>query len=240
VVIVEQKRGGHNVRPPVKLLTLLERPLFRFEGPDQPTAVTVAKILRVYLPDAVTAVDLTPGRGNFWHKDLPIRVSVERSPYDFRDLPYLDQSRDVVLFDPPHIADGGKRSVMAARYGTYRASQLPDVIRQGTREAWRVSRLGIVVKVTDHVHSQRFIMQSEWVRAALEDVPLCAEIYQFRSHPFIDSKWKKQYSARSNGSTFLIFKHGPPHERPRSQSGQKVATAHVNCRRFADDAGSRS
>jgi hypothetical protein len=60
---------------------------------------------------------------------------------------------------------------MGQRYGTYTARELPDVIRAGVREAWRVSRLVIVVKVTDQVHGQCFQRESGWVIDALDLEP---------------------------------------------------------------------
>ena len=57
------------------------------------------------------------------------------------------------------------------------------VVRDGVREAWRVARLGIIVKVTDHVHGQRYVLESDWVRETVGEQPF-DEVYQvlLRSH----------------------------------------------------------
>ena len=178
-------------------------PLLRFERP-QPTAELVAHILRVFFPDATTALDLTPGRGCFWSETVPIQVTVEASAQDFRALPYADNSYDLVVFDPPHVADAGAHGIMGQRYGTYRQRELEPAIRAGCREAWRVARLGVLVKVTDAVHGQTFIRMSGWVYAELGE-PF--DVVHGQHRPLIDGKWlEPQLSARNNGSTYLIFR----------------------------------
>lgn len=196
-------------------------PLLRFCQPDLSAATIVTLILRVAFPDAATALDATYGGGAFWDGSAHVAVTgVDLNPArapsgaaDFRNLPYPDASFDVVLFDPPHLADAGDASVMRERYGTYVDADLQPVIQDGCREAWRVARLGIIVKVTDHIHGQRFTSETDWVRTAI-DCPLYDVVYQTRAGAFIDPKWEGQLSAYNNGSTYLIFrKDGPLHVR---------------------------
>jgi hypothetical protein len=95
--------------PPVTLCPA--KPLMRFMV-GVSSAEIIAAILRVLFPDARTALDLTPGRRCFWSEAVPTHLAV----HDFTALPYGDESYDVLLCDPPHIADGGRKSIMAARY----------------------------------------------------------------------------------------------------------------------------
>jgi hypothetical protein len=186
------------------------------------TATIVALILAVFFGDAETALDVTYGSGNFWNGSAHVRVAAahdanpNRAPggaADFRELHYGDNSFDVVVFDPPHIADAGEESVMGHRFGTYSNAELPTVIADGTREAWRVAKLGIVVKVTDHSHSGRYVLESDWVRSAIDVAPYDV-VHQVRTGALVDPKWNEQMSAYNNGSTFLIFrKDGPLHRR---------------------------
>lgn len=193
------------------------KPLVRFESVGQPTAAVVAHILSVFFADAQSALDLTPGRGCFWREDVPIAVSVSTSTHDFRDLPYIDQSWDVVLFDPPHNADAGARSIMGQRYGTYRQAELEPAVRQGVREAWRVARLGLVVKVTDQVHVSRFVRMSGWV---FDELGEPFDVVHQLHRALIDPKWlEPQLSARNNGSSYLIFRRDGPVHRRRKASG---------------------
>jgi hypothetical protein len=196
-------------------------PLLRF-CQDLETPVIVAQILRVFFPDAETALDSTGGDGGFWDGSEPVEVTAlyvdplrrDGATGDFRQLEYDDESFDVVLFDPPHLADGGD-SIMVGKFGTYSSDDLPGVICDGTREAWRVARLGIVVKVTDHSHSGRYVLESDWVRETVGQAPY-DEVYQVRSGAMIDPKWEEQLSAYNNGSTYLVFrKDSPMHVRRR-------------------------
>lgn len=191
------------------------KPLLRF-CQELPTPIIVAQILRVYFPDAETVVDMTGGDGGFWDGSELIEVTrliVDPSArsngaIDFRDLQDIgDETHDVALFDPPHVADAGDESIMGTKFGTYDDMDLEDAVRAGSREAWRVARLGVVVKVTDHVHGQRYVLESDWVREAIGQPPF-DEVYQVRSAAVIDPKWEEQLSAYNNGATYLIFRKG--------------------------------
>lgn len=208
----------------------MQAPLLRYCPTTWSTAQIVTGILRVCFPDARTALDTTYGAGNFWDGSAHVTVkgldlAPGRSPgdaEDFRDLTYSDNSFDVVAFDPPHLADGGEDSIMAQRYGTYDNDELEETVRQGVREAWRVARLGIIVKVTDHVHGQEFVSMTDWVRWGLAfmtegngtPMPPYEMVYQIRESPMTDPKWGEQASAYNNGSTYLVFRKGSQkHER---------------------------
>jgi hypothetical protein len=192
---------------------LREAPLLRFSL-DLPTAVIVSHILRVFFHDATTALDATYGSGNFWDGSARVTVTAHdldpsRAPdgvVDFTQLPYDDASFDVVLVDPPHLADSSTASIMGSRFGSMPDQQLTVAIRTGVQEAWRVARLGAVVKVTDHVHAQRYQLESDWVREALGGLAPFDVVHQVRSGALIDPKWGEQLSAYNNGSTFLIFR----------------------------------
>jgi hypothetical protein len=199
----------------------LEGGLMRFAAADVvelPTPKIVALILRVLFPDALTALDVTYGSGAFWDGSAHVSVRAHdadptRAPdgvMDFRNLDYAEDSFDVVLFDPPHLADAGELSLMRERFGTYGLADLKLAMCQGAAEAWRVARLGIVVKVTDHVHAGDgpwFRRQTGWVIEAVGQEPYDV-VHQVRSTPLVDPKWQQQLSAYNNGSTYLIFRKG--------------------------------
>jgi hypothetical protein len=184
--------------------------LLRYMPAGTPAPVLIAAILQTLFPDAQTAVDLTPGRHGFWSERVPTNVSVTFCEHDFCDLPYPDEAFDVALFDPPHLADAGKKSIMGNRFGTYRNADLESTVRQGCREAWRVAQLGAVVKLTDHVHGRKFVRMSGWGISELGE-PF-EVVHHIRTKPLIDPRWQTQLSAYNNGSTFLIWrKDGPLH-----------------------------
>lgn len=177
--------------------------LFRYNPPSVKPAQIIDGILAIAFPDALTALDMTPGRGHFWGKSP--RVGVTRSEHDFRRLPYRDGEFDVAVFDPPHNADMGKRSIMRS-YGTYAKGELRRVIELGACESMRVGRLGAIIKVTDQTHDTRFQHEAGWVVNVL-GVPYDETHGMHR--PVKDPKWKEPAcSIYSNGSTYLIYRHG--------------------------------
>lgn len=199
------------------------KPLLRF-CQDLPTPIIVAQILRVYFPSARTALDLTGGDNGFWDGSELLEVTrliVDPSKppdeqSDFRSLPHIpDDAYDVTFFDPPHVGDAGGESIMGAKFGSYAGDDLEHAIKDGCGESWRIGQQGTVIKVTDHVHGQRYVLESDWVRDAIGQPPF-DEVYQVRGNAVIDPKWTEQLSAYNNGATYLIFrKDGPLHKRRR-------------------------
>ena len=180
------------------------------------TAAIVADILNVAFGDARSVVDVTYGLGKFWDGSAHVRVTAHDldparapdGPADFRALPYGNETFDVVLFDPPHVADGGKASIMARRYGTFKAAEHERAVRAGVAEAWRVARLGIITKIADHTHGQRLLLESDWVRSTLDNRAPYEIVYQTRRRSIVDPRWRAQLSAYNNGATFLAFRKG--------------------------------
>jgi hypothetical protein len=194
-------------------------------------AQTVADILRVLFPDARTVLDMTYGKGRFWSPKHPAPVTVtglDLDPSrardvvgDFRALTFEDDSYDVDIFDPPYQWDmgRGKPSVMGARFGTYSSeAEARASIQQGCREAWRTARLGIVVKVQDHIHAQRAHWLSKWVWDALPVEPFDSVILA-RRQKLTDPKWTRQLSVWRNHATFWAWrKDGAVHRARRAAS----------------------
>jgi hypothetical protein len=194
-------------------------------------AQTVADILRVLFPDARTVLDLTYGSGRFWSPKHPVPVTVTGMDLDpehardivgdFRALDFEDDTYDVGIFDPPYQWDmgRGKPSVMGGRFGTYRSeAEARAAIQAGALEAWRTARLGIIVKAQDHVHSQRVVWMSDWVRDALDVEPF-DQVHLMRRHKITDPKWTRQLSVWRNHATFWIYrKDGAVHRARRAAS----------------------
>lgn len=60
---------------------------------------------------------------------------------DFRQLPFPDESFNLVLFDPPHLHTAGQSSWLAKKYGKLDKSW-KGYLSAGFNECWRVLRYG--------------------------------------------------------------------------------------------------
>ncbi len=183
------------------------------------SAQTVAKMLRVLYPDALTVLDSTWGKGRFWVGTETVRVigldmSDHGRPHvlgDFTRLPFTDGAVDVVVYDPPYLSDTStkRQSIMDRRFSSYRSeTEAQATVQAGMREAWRVARLGVIVKVQDHVHASRFVDMVGWIREAVDGHPVYQRVDQARPVKLTDPKWTDQLSAWSNGATFLAYRRG--------------------------------
>lgn len=189
------------------------------------SAEMVARLFRVLLPDARTAVDMTWGRGRFWDGVADVRViGLDISPHgrpaavaDFTWLPLADATVDVAVFDPPYLTEAGRGSAIRQRFGAYPSiPALQAAVQVGAREAWRVSRIGVVVKIQDYIHASRLVRMSRWVEEAIP-----ADLYDvahlLSQTKIEDEKWGRiggQLSVRSNATTWLVWrKDGAVHKR---------------------------
>lgn len=170
--------------------------------------------------DAHSAIDLTYAHGGCWRGPLPPGLALTTSNLDPTadtdlHLNYLatgldDEAYDLVVFDPVHLADGGKSSIMARRFGTVKSSkQLRAELEAGALEAWRVARVGLIVKVTNHCHGGRWHPQSTWVQNALPMLPYF-EMHAYKPRNLESSLWKEARVPRSNGAVWLAFRKDSP------------------------------
>ncbi|MCX5592481.1 class I SAM-dependent methyltransferase [Alcaligenes endophyticus] len=64
--------------------------------------------------------------------------------FDFRRLPFADESFYHVVFDPPHLVRAGPRNWLAAKYGKL-STHWQDDLRAGFAECFRVLRPNCVL-----------------------------------------------------------------------------------------------
>lgn len=192
------------------------------------SAQTVAKMLRVLFPDAATVLDMTYGSGKFWTPYTPWRVTgIDLNPErardvcaDFTRLPFRDGAFDVAIFDPPYLTECSKSNPgkMGALFSYFDSLEaLRDAVTRGSAEAWRVGRLGAIVKVQNHVHQSRSVRMTRWVEAVIPE-DAYGEVHLMREAGKIRSpQWTDQLSVWSNSATFLAFRHGDQRHVRRGQ-----------------------
>ena len=70
---------------------------------------------------------------------------------DFRDMPFDDETFNLVVFDPPHLKHVGQNSIMKAQYGQLDKDNWKEDISNGFGECMRVLKVGgtLVFKWSD-------------------------------------------------------------------------------------------
>jgi hypothetical protein len=126
---------------------------------------------------------------------------------DFTRLPFVDGAFDVVVFDPPfqpktNVSPG---NVVELRFTKVKGGTagVRKVVDAGLKEAWRVSRLGVIYKCQDYINARKPVWMSLW---AYDILGAPYEVV-YRRHPnkLVSSKWKLQQSARRNHTTFMVW-----------------------------------
>lgn len=66
------------------------------------------------------------------------------SVMDFRDMPFENETFQLIAFDPPHLIQAGPRSWLAAKYGKL-SDNWRDDLQKGFDECFRVLKIGGVL-----------------------------------------------------------------------------------------------
>jgi hypothetical protein len=205
------------------------------------SAEAMRRLAHLAFRDAHTVLDLTHAHGRFWVDPLPPGLTVTSNNIDpasgadlhldFTATGLPDGAFGLVVYDPPHVADAGAASIMGQRYGTVKGTPaLRALIQDGTREAWRISSVGILVKVADHAHQGEHHALSDWVKAVVPR-PAYTVLHTYRPTYLRDGKHRVERVPRSNGAVWLAFrKHGHRHinfdrryERQEAQAERETA-----------------
>ncbi len=199
------------VRPPdhsIKGRTLMYGPYSSAEA--------TRRYIHLAFRDAHTAIDLTAAHGGFWKPPVPPGLAITTNNLDpaswadlhldFTDTGLPDESFDLAVYDPPHLADLGTDSIMGKRFGSAAGSAgLDALVTAGVREAWRISRVGILVKLADSSHGGEFLQLSRWVTEQFDAQPYFVA-HTTRRAQLEDGKWKVQRVPRSNGAVYLVWR----------------------------------
>lgn len=181
-----------------------------------------------YLRKDWVTLDPTYGNGTWWKNWRPDRLvthtrQIDRS--DFRRLPYPSSSFNVIAYDPPYVAKGGRDTSgikeMDARYGQIDCPPTPallqELINDGLTEMFRLVANGgyVLAKCQDYVSSGKLWIGTHHTMA--HGIGLGFEV-QDRFEHYVkaprpqpprtrkDGKPVLQQHARRNLSTLLVFK----------------------------------
>ena len=189
-----------------------------------------------YIRDQDHVIDLTYNTGKWWGLAKPQRlIANDWDPQfncdmvvDFRDTGLSDDYFDVVAFDPPYVAKGGRETstidAMDAAYGMREAPKTPidvqDLINAGVEEAARICKPDgvVLVKCKNYISGGKYF-PGVWLTIdnALAWTPLDLEDELIHvGQPGPQSQTSQQH-ARNNYSVLLVF---------RRRSQRFVASTH--------------
>lgn len=193
-------------------------------------ASLIPQVARLWLKPGDRVLDVTYGRGAFWTemsaRDWPTvdfdAHDLALDGVDFRCLPEADESVDVVVFDPPYVAQGGRASStepeFLARYGLMdvpkTTTELRELIAAGIKEASRVLVPGgrLWVKTMDYISSGKYQQgRHHVVQSAMESS--LDQVDEFIHHSGTgpqptrnrDGSPRRQYHSRRAHSFLCVF-----------------------------------
>lgn len=179
----------------------------------------IKEVSRLYASaPSITIADVTFGKGVFWRKAPHLNITgsdlitVPERPYDFRKLPYGDESFDIVVLDPPYIHSPGNH-VTDDRYQNAQTTKgilydgILDLYCEGLTEARRVAKRQIWVKCKDQVQAGR----QQWLHVDIlrkaEALGLIGRdlfILDATSQPS-NRRWTVQHHARKSMSYLWVL-----------------------------------
>ena len=177
-------------------------------------------ILALYARPRDKIADVTYGKGVFWQQidtdQYECLFTDLADGVDMRDLPYDNESMDMVIIDPPYIYNP-KRTVKASISDCYNINETlrletnQDVLNLylgGLQEAHRVLRRRgfCIVKCQDVIQSGK----QNWNHISIYDDAIKSGFYPKDLFILVQqgvpaSRWKHQLHARKNHSYFWVF-----------------------------------
>jgi hypothetical protein len=157
------------------------------------------------------------GRGKSKYKHVGMDIDPSLHPDvvgDNTEMPFVDGSFDIIVYDPPHTGEQGK-SKFARVYGTGvavgKTGGLAHTYPPFLAEAKRVlpPKGLLLVKLADCTHRNRFqFATAEFYAAAkAHGFELLGYHILPRKNVILDPKWQKASHPRQNHSTWLAFKN---------------------------------
>lgn len=187
------------------------------------------ELIAFYCDDSAPKIlDATVNKGRIWgsgksrykYVGMDIDPSVKPDVVgDNTNMPFENESWDIVVYDPPHCGDQGKSDTeFAKKYGTGMTSKNPNgkwgslahTYPPFLAEANRVLKPKglLLVKLIDYTHSAKFQFATAefWYAAKEFGFELQGLNILPRNGVITDTKWKKAYHPRQNHCTWMAFK----------------------------------
>ena len=199
----------------------------------------IRDILTLHFPNAKTVLDCTYGKGRFWQWDHQLAITgVDIDPIDqpgiiradYKALPFLPQSFDVMVFDPPFIFSPGISRIMGTRgfirgvkpleadknerwtaTNLVRAKNPQDLLTHHRRifEQRYIARQGLILKGQDLI-----VNKPDWwsfnvmelARAHGMGMPADVLLQYSKAARMKDPRWKVQKHFRRSHAIYLIYK----------------------------------
>jgi hypothetical protein len=190
----------------------------------------IADVAQLYFPEHPIIVDTTWGRGNWWTHYRPgapgqlIGHDLHTlDGIDFRDLPEPDDYADVVAYDPPYVAVGGRNTSTLGdfndRYGLHHTPTTPEGLQElivaGLAETYRILKPArskrdrppvALVKCKDYIWSGRYWPGAHHtLTAALNLGFALIDRFEHIGVPGPQPGGRRQLHARRNVSTLFVL-----------------------------------
>lgn len=193
-------------------------------------AALISEVAALFLPERVTAIDLTYNTGKWWKlyqptwlltNDLDPRYGQHHD--DFRSTRWDNGTFDLVAFDPPYQSQGGRKTStinsMNDAYGRDLSAKTPagnqEILNDGLTEAVRICAVDgfVLVKVMDYISSGKLWLGCHHTLTHALTLPVTVEaIYTHVGSPGPqpktnrDGTQRRQKHPRNNSSTLYALK----------------------------------
>lgn len=187
----------------------------------------IASVAKLYLKPTDLVVDVTHGKGLFWTKVKPKNLVAhdldtrKGDGVSWSDLPEGDGTVDVLVFDPPYVSPGGRKTStiheMNDRYGMQMSATSPKgqwlSIVEGLEEAHRVlKKRGLLwFKCMNYISSGRLQRAKAWADIEFDRLGFRVEDeFIHMGHPGpqpqvnLDGTPRRQVHARNNASFLIV------------------------------------
>jgi hypothetical protein len=180
---------------------------------DGPNAELIDRLLSLCFRGNPTILDTTYGNGMFWVNSGRSVTGCDKDPArakdvccDFAKLPFADGTFDVVVFDPPfQPLSGSGGGVVNKRFTKIIGGRgaVRPLVDSGLKEAWRVSRRGVIYKCQDYINARKPVWMSLWAYELLGEP---YEVVHRRNPAKIKAaNWNLPQSAHRNHTTFMVW-----------------------------------